>query len=303
MELPLVSVIIPTYNRAEYLKQAIESVLAQTYAHFELLILDNCSTDHTSEIVNRFSDLRIKYIRHQCNIRVLANWSYGIYWAQGEYLCILGDDDWYSPTFISSRINAFSKFENIVAVFSAYDICNSIGEIQRTLPLSFTDDCVLSGNKLMEYAVSGWFIGATLYKREIIQRLFERVLMAGKACDTFLNISIAISGKQVAWISDKSLFYRNHENQDTTKDIELILIGHFAACSLPMMFDECIGYRKFLVESSSWALRNLESKALSEGRYKMTLRFSRMELSTNYFRIRAWLRLILIFISTLRNKK
>lgn len=303
MEPKLVSVIIPTYNRAEYLKQAIQSVLEQTYIHFELLILDNCSTDHTSEIVAQFSDSRIQYIRHQCNIRTLANWSYGVYWAKGDYLCILGDDDWYAPTFISSRAKAFSTYENIVAVFSTYDICNVNREIQFSHPLSFDRDCVLFGKELVRCSLNGWFLGSTLYKSEIVQHLFERVQMAGKAGDTSLNINIAISEMRVAWINSKGLFYRNHENQDSIKSRDLVWVGHIAACSLPMMFAECKSGRKLLSKHSSWAFNYLGRNALYEGNYKMESRFVKMELSTNYFKIKTWLKLILCYTPVFLRKK
>ena len=51
----------------------------------------------------------------------MANWSYVAYWAQGEYICILGDDDWYTPEFIGLRVNTFNKYQNIALVFSNYD--------------------------------------------------------------------------------------------------------------------------------------------------------------------------------------
>ena len=302
MESKLVSVIIPTYNRADYLNQAIESVLSQTYTHFELLILDNCSVDNTPAIVSKFTDSRIKYIRHQCNIHSCANWAYGIYWASGEYLCVLGDDDKYTPSFLSARVDAFNKNENIAAVFSNYDICDADGLIQGTNPLVFDNELVLSGEKLVKCAVNGWFIGATLYKRAIVQELFDKSVMAGKALDTLLNVNIAISKNKVVWIKSKGLIYRWHENQDTVRNTDLVLICHIAACTFPLMFDECIGYRKLLAKSSISALTILGFGAWTKRKHTMARRFVKMELIVNYLQIKTWIRLFRYSIPIHRHK-
>lgn len=92
-----VTVIIPTYNREDFIKGAIESVLSQTFTDFELLILDDASTDNTEEVVKLFSDVRIKYIHHLANLGIAKNRNYGLSVAQGEYIAMLDSDDlWIS---------------------------------------------------------------------------------------------------------------------------------------------------------------------------------------------------------------
>ncbi len=94
--MPKVSVIIPTYNRAELLKQAIASVLAQTYEDFELIIVDDGSTDDTKSVVESIGDVRIKYIWQTNQQRCVAR-NTGIAAAEGEYLAFLDSDDlWLS---------------------------------------------------------------------------------------------------------------------------------------------------------------------------------------------------------------
>ena len=88
-----VTVAIPTYNRAHYLPEAIESVLAQTFQDFELLILDNASTDNTPELVKSFKDERIRYVRNQTNIGMFGNCNKALELARGEYVIIFHDDD------------------------------------------------------------------------------------------------------------------------------------------------------------------------------------------------------------------
>jgi len=98
---PLVSVIIPTYNRCNHLKRAIESVLAQTYEPFEVIVVDDASTDETPEMVLEIEDDRIKFIRHETNRHVSAARNTGITHANGDYLAFLDDDDvWYPEKLI-----------------------------------------------------------------------------------------------------------------------------------------------------------------------------------------------------------
>jgi glycosyltransferase involved in cell wall biosynthesis len=92
---PFFSIAIPTYNRAQYLHVAIESLLLQTYKNFEIIISDNFSIDNTKEIVKSFKDPRIKYYRNNSNIGVLLNVRKAIDLSHGKYILLHGDDDFF----------------------------------------------------------------------------------------------------------------------------------------------------------------------------------------------------------------
>ena len=92
----LISVIIPTFNRENLIKDAINSVLEQTYQNFEILIIDDGSTDDTSDVVKSIGDTRIKYI-YQENAGVSRARNNGIENAQGEYIAFLDSDDFWHP--------------------------------------------------------------------------------------------------------------------------------------------------------------------------------------------------------------
>ena len=100
---PLVSVGLPTYNRAVLLKRAIESVLKQDYSNLELIISDNGSVDDTQRICVEFCarDNRVKYIRHPINLGLRANYLEVLGQSRGEFFLYLGDDDWLDDSYVS----------------------------------------------------------------------------------------------------------------------------------------------------------------------------------------------------------
>ena len=104
---PIASIIIPTYNRAGLLPNAIRSVLRQTFQDFELIIVDDGSSDNTEEVVAMVHNHKIKYIRHESNKGGSAARNTGIMSAQGKYIGFLDDDDeWYSEK-LQKQINKF----------------------------------------------------------------------------------------------------------------------------------------------------------------------------------------------------
>lgn len=93
MSKPKVSVVITTYNRADLVGRAIQSVLNQTYTDYEIIVVDDCSTDNTNEIVKSFHDLKIRNIYHEHNRNLPAARNSGTRIAKGDYIAFLDDDD------------------------------------------------------------------------------------------------------------------------------------------------------------------------------------------------------------------
>jgi glycosyltransferase involved in cell wall biosynthesis len=101
---PLVSVIVPSYNSAHFLGRTLESVLQQDFADYELLVLDNASTDDTSAVVARYADPRLRSIRHATNLGMVSNINHGIEQARGRLGIVLCADDHWQPGFLSRSV-------------------------------------------------------------------------------------------------------------------------------------------------------------------------------------------------------
>lgn len=119
---PGVSVIIPTYNRARFIERAIRSVLNQTYQNFEIIVVDDASTDDTEERVRRLltNGTRFKYVRHDINRGAGAARNTGIKNAAGEYIALLDSDDEWLPEKLEKQLQVFkeARDEKLGAVYS-----------------------------------------------------------------------------------------------------------------------------------------------------------------------------------------
>lgn len=98
--LPTISIIMPVYNRSKVIERAINSVLGQSYTNFELIIVDDCSTDNTFEIISQISDSRVKVFRLDKNSGAAAARNYGIRQSSGRYISFLDSDDYFESTFL-----------------------------------------------------------------------------------------------------------------------------------------------------------------------------------------------------------
>lgn len=109
--LPSITTIIPTYNRSQLLKRAINSVLNQTFQDFQIFVFDNASEDDTEQIVKELaqSDPRIKYFRHEKNIGLTANFKFGLSKVETPFFSFLSDDNRLFTNFYEIAINKFSQ--------------------------------------------------------------------------------------------------------------------------------------------------------------------------------------------------
>src|SRR5262245_48768001 len=103
--MPTVSVIVPNYNHERYLRKRVESILAQTWPDFELILLDDCSTDSSRETLQSYAgDPRVRVEFNERNSGTFAQWNKGVRMARGRYIWIAESDDYADATFLERLV-------------------------------------------------------------------------------------------------------------------------------------------------------------------------------------------------------
>lgn len=180
--LPKVSVCIPTFNGAKYLCQAVESVLAQSYQDYEIVIVDNCSTDHTDVVVEALlkeNQIRIRYYKNDCNIGLVGNFNACLSYAHGKYMKYLCVDDLLMPHCLEEMIQALDEDPSVALVAGGRQIINEVGESLAVHRYSATS-ATYSGFEVINRCLFGSnYIGepsAVMFRRKAALRGFRTEL-------------------------------------------------------------------------------------------------------------------------------
>jgi len=130
----LISVVLPVYNGAKYLRESIDSVLTQTYANWELIIVDDCSSDETPDIAREYAkkDGRIRYYRNEANLRLPRNLNKGFSLTKGDYLTWTSDDNRYRPDALEKMICALQENTHAQLVYASYDVIDENDDLVET---------------------------------------------------------------------------------------------------------------------------------------------------------------------------
>ena len=215
------SIIIPLYNKAPYVRKAIDSVLGQTYQDFELVIVDDGSTDSSAEIAQRCIDGKSNCIlQYQKNAGVSMARNKGVAVSHGDYLCFLDADDWWEPTFLEEILNLISEFPDAGIYGTNYTIVNetkqktAVAEIgvERGFEKGYINYCQVYAKTL---AMPLW-TGAVCMSRMVFDEMggFPTGIKLGE--DFLLWIRVVLKYK-VAYLN-KALSYYN-------QDVELLNRG------------------------------------------------------------------------------
>jgi glycosyltransferase involved in cell wall biosynthesis len=117
--MPLVSICIPTYNRAGIIRRAIDSAICQTYQNTEIIVVDNASTDDTAKAVKSISDPRIRFVQQRENTGIFGNFNRCIAEAKGDFIHILHSDDYIDPTFTETCVKFFEEHPDVSLTFTS----------------------------------------------------------------------------------------------------------------------------------------------------------------------------------------
>lgn len=212
---PLVTIAIPTYNRADaYLEQALKSAVGQTYTNLEIIVADNCSIDHTETVVKKFSDQRIRYVRHKKNIGANNNFNYCVKQANGIYFLLLHDDDLIDDDFVAVCMRAVNYEKNVGLIRTGTRKIDAEGKV------ILERKNLAAGLSIADFFLS-WFLDktpmylcSTLFNTEKLKfvdgfksknNLFQDVLAEVVLAAKFGRIDI----------QDIKASFRNHPSQNT----------------------------------------------------------------------------------------
>lgn len=127
------TILIPTYNCGKYIKQTLESILRQNYSDYELLIIDDGSTDNTEEIVKDFKDHRIIYLKNECNLGIVKTLNKGITLAKGEYIARMDADDIMLGNRLKEQVEFLDSRPDYGMVGGWYQVTDEAGNLMDSL--------------------------------------------------------------------------------------------------------------------------------------------------------------------------
>jgi glycosyltransferase involved in cell wall biosynthesis len=176
MDNPKLSICIPVYNGESFIEEAIDSVIKQSFNDFELIIIDNNSTDQTVGLITKYSDPRIKLIQNETNIGLIPNWNKAIDSSKGKYIKILPADDFIYPNCLQLQCDILDKDieHKISMVCARRNIIDDSGKIILNRGFSRHEISVHGTDAINKNVRSGGNIigegGAIMFRKEIIKK-------------------------------------------------------------------------------------------------------------------------------------
>lgn len=214
--IPKVTVLLPVYNAAQFLCEAIESILSQSYTDFELLIVNDGSTDSSNEIVSSFIDSRIRVLRNEKNIGLIASLNRGIAEAKGKYIARMDADDVSLPNRLQQQVAMMEKDSGIAVLSSFVDFMNVDGEITGTWS---TDREATSEGEIRKLMMRTNCIAhpTVMMRANVVRKYLYNPKRKG-AEDWDLWMRMLADGQRIAKMPEVLLNYRIHPGSITASD-------------------------------------------------------------------------------------
>lgn len=235
----LVTVIIPNYNHAQYLRQRIDSVLNQTYQDFEVIILDDCSTDDSKNIINSYSShpkVSNVVLNDTNSGTTFKQWEKGILLAKGKYIWIAESDDWCEPGLLQELVNKLDNNENCVIAYVQSQMVDDKNSIIWQSKHNNLGEYINGKKYINEYLLwnnSIFNASMVVFKKECYFKISNEYTLFKFCGDWLFWISIAMYGD--VFVSGKVLnYFRKHQKdvsgkayasgQNFTEELQLIKI-------------------------------------------------------------------------------
>ncbi len=211
--MPKVSVIIPTYNRSVMLRSAIDSVLAQTYQDFEIVVVNDCSRDDAGAVVASIADNRLKYICHETNKGVSAARNTGFLYSTGEYIAFLDDDDRWLPEKLQLQVDLLEKSSSSVG-----GVYTGFFKMDLGSGKMFEEVMPVKRGRILEDLYSRNWIGTAstvVVRRSCLEEagLFDEGIEYGEEYDMWIRIA---EKREFEFISKPLVLYFVHRSSLTS---------------------------------------------------------------------------------------
>lgn len=224
----LVSILLPVFNGEKFLQVAIDSVLAQTHQNFELIVVDDCSTDASVSIINRLKahDSRIKFFQNQNNVGLFANYNRCLEYASGEYIKPFAQDDILSPDSLAKMVDVLESDGTIALTSCARNVIDAEGTVTVTRCV-IPESRKLRGQDAILYnmlALTNW-IGepsTVMFRKQFSGTGFDTTLFHYGDIDMWFRVLL---NGEYFYIAEPLANFRKHSGSATSKNLSGLLFA------------------------------------------------------------------------------
>lgn len=289
----MVTVIIPNFNHARFLDERIRSVLNQTYQDFEVMILDDCSTDNSLEVINRYKNhpkVTQIVVNEQNSGSPFKQWQKGISMAKGELIWIAESDDSCEPTFLETLVKRCQDREVVLAFCRSKAIDENGKEKPNHFQDTLTEDFVMDGTSFMKkhlvHKSCVQNISSALFRRDAAKKIPLAYMEFRGAGDWSFAVGLAEQGK-VAYVNLPLNSYRIYEANTTARERKN---GH-GAIEVKRMYE---GFRNkgLLTEKDFRAHRRDCLRQIHFSGYNNDVRNELLDMWGTTLKERCWLQLL-----------
>ncbi len=198
----LISVIIPVYNTEQYLRQCLDSLRMQTYPYYEIIVVDDGSTDNSSVICDQYAQIDKRFkVLHQSNSGSVIARKTGIEQAKGDFFTFVDADDWLEPDFLQHLYDLHLEFKSEISV------CAPFGQISRYM---WYKKFCSNKEQALQILFTDKFFGGYVWNKLYSRHLWEKITWAPQSMfeDLYLNFQLFIKANKIAFSSEKKYHYR-----------------------------------------------------------------------------------------------
>lgn len=202
---PLVSVIIPSYNGEKFIGESIESILEQTYENWEIVIIDDASTDHSLEVIKTYKDKRIKLFCNEVNKGIATSTNRGIQESRGEYIALLDDDDIAEKDRLALQVKYLETHKEIDILGGRTTLIDELGEIIDYCDIPRNNPKYLKA--MLLFGCFSFFNSTAMIRREFIEK---NHLQYENGCYGMQDLKFYIESSKLGNISSIPQFLLRH---------------------------------------------------------------------------------------------